>query len=319
MFQSKTVLSIAFGLATILPLAFASACGSDDDDDDGGANTGGAAGNSGNSGNSGNGGSGNAGDSGASEGDTGSGGDANSGGNTSTGGNSSTGGAANQDGLGPDPVLLGAASDFAILAKSTITNEPTSAVTGDLGLSPAAASYVKGFSLTRSGTSWTSSQVVGSVFAADNDPPTPTQLTTAIGNMETAYTDAAGRSSPDFLNLGEGSIGGQTLVPGLYKWTSTLTIPTDVTLEGGKNDVWIFQVTGDLELSSAKKVLLSGGAQPQNIFWQVAGLVNFGTTSHAEGIVLSKTAINLKTGSSINGRLLAQTAVNLAGATVKEP
>jgi len=98
-----------------------------------------------------------------------------------------------------------------------------------------------------------------------------------------------------------------------------VTIPTDVTLAGGANDVWIFQVSGDLKVSAAQQMILSGGAQPANVFWQVAGLVDLGATSHAEGIVLSKTAIKLQTGSSINGRLLAQTAVNIAGATVTAP
>ncbi len=228
-------------------------------------------------------------------------------------------GGATDTGLGPTPVDLGTASNYAIVAKSAISNVPTSVVTGDLALSPAAASYITGFALTKAGTSWTSPQVTGLVFAANNDPPTPTQLTTAVADMLTAYADAAGRAAPDFLNLGAGAIGGLTLVPGLYKWTSTLTIPNDITLAGSEDAVWIFQVSGDLRLSAAKQMLLSGGAQPRNVFWQVTGVVDLGTTSHAEGVVLSKTAIKLGTGSSINGRLLAQTAVNLAGATVSAP
>jgi len=221
--------------------------------------------------------------------------------------------------LGPAAVPLGTAEDYAILAKSAISNVPTSKVTGDLGLSPAAASYVTGFSLTKAGTSWTSSQVVGNVFAANNDPPTPTVLTTAVADMQAAYVDAAGRSKPDFVNLGAGAIGGLSLEPGLYKWTSTVTIPTDVTLAGSADAVWIFQVSGDLQLAAAKEMVMSGGAQAAHVFWQVAGAVDFGANSHAEGVVLSKTAIKLETGASINGRLLAQTAVSLAGATVNEP
>lgn len=221
--------------------------------------------------------------------------------------------------IGPAPVLLGAAGQYVILAKSTITNVPTSKITGDIALSPAAASYITGFSLTKAGTHWTAPQVVGRVFAADNDPPTPINLTTAVGDMQTAYTDAAGRPTPAFLELGAGSIGGLTLTPGLYKWTTTVTIPADVTLSGAANDVWIFQITGDLQLASAKAMKLIGGARPRNIFWQVAGDVVLGTTSHAEGIMLSKSAIKLGTGASINGRLYAQTAVNLAGVTVTAP
>jgi hypothetical protein len=221
--------------------------------------------------------------------------------------------------LGPAPVKLGLAGNFAILAQSAISNVPTSAITGNLGLSPAAATYVTGFALKKAGTYWTSPQVVGGVFAADNGPPTTGNLTTAISNMQAAYTDAAGRPTPDFSNLGAGAIGGLVLVPGLYKWASAVTIPADVTLTGAANDVWIFQITGDLTLSSAKAMTLAGGAQAKNIFWQVAGAVNLGTTSHSEGIVLCKTAIMLGTGASINGRLLAQTAVSIAKSTVSEP
>ena len=221
--------------------------------------------------------------------------------------------------LGPAPVVLGTSGNFAVLAQSTVTNVPTSAITGNLGLSPAAASYITGFAFTKVGTYWTSPQVVGGIFAADNDPPTPSNLTTAVSDMQAAYTDAAGRPSPNFLNLGAGSIGGLTLVPGLYKWGSSLIIPADIALVGAANDVWIFQVTGDLTLSSAKAMTMSGGGQPKNVFWQIAGAVNLGTTSHAEGIVLCKTAIALGTGASINGRLLAQTAVNLASNAVTQP
>ena len=220
---------------------------------------------------------------------------------------------------GPAPVLLGAAGEFAILAKSAITNVPTSVVTGNLGLSPAAASYITGFSLTRAGTHWTTPQVIGGVFAADNDPPSPANMTTSIGAMEAAYTDAAGRPTPDFIELATGAIGGLTIIPGLYKWSTSVTMTSDVQIAGGANDVWIFQISGDLSMDSAKMITLSGGAQAKNIYWQVAGLVDLGTTAHAEGVILSKTLINLGTGASINGRLLAQTAVNVASSTVTAP
>jgi hypothetical protein len=231
----------------------------------------------------------------------------------------SGGAAATPTRAGPLPVLLRSAGDYAILAQSAITNVPTSRITGDLGISPAAASSITGFPLTRQGTQWTAPEVLGSVFAADNDAPTPGDLTSAIADMQTAYDDAAGRTTPAFLNLGAGSIGGLTLAPGLYEWTSVVTIPSNVTLFGDADDVWIFQISGDLALSSGQQMNLTGGAQAENIVWQVAGFVDLGTSSHAEGIMLSKTAIHLHTGASINGRLLAQTAVTLELATVTEP
>ncbi|HEX9705739.1 MAG TPA: ice-binding family protein [Gemmatimonadales bacterium] len=221
-------------------------------------------------------------------------------------------------GHGPAPVVLGTAGTYVILAKSGISNVPTSAITGNLGLSPAAASFITGFALTlpAGGTASTSAQVTGSVYASDYAAPTPANLTTAVSNMQTAYTDAAGRPTPDHTELAAGNIGGLTLPAGLYKWTNTVTIPTNVTLTGGANDTWIFQIAGGLTQASAARVILTGGALARNVVWQVAGVVDIGTTAHLEGRVLSQTAITLRTGASANGRLLAQTAVTLAGNTV---
>jgi hypothetical protein len=98
-----------------------------------------------------------------------------------------------------------------------------------------------------------------------------------------------------------------------------VTLPSDLVLNGGVNDVWIFQIAGNLTLSSAAKVTLIGGAQAKNVFWQVAGTVSLGTTSHFEGIILSKTSITFNSGASLNGRALAQTAVTLQQNIVVQP
>jgi hypothetical protein len=208
-------------------------------------------------------------------------------------------------------VNLRSASNYVILAKTAINNSSTSAITGHLGLSPAATSYITGLALVDFTGYATSSQVTGNVYAADMADPTPVTLTTAVSDMITAYNDAAGRPSPDFLELGTGNIGGMTLEAGLYKWTNTVTIPTDLTLTGGANDVWIFQVAGDLTQSAAVRINLNGGAQAKNIYWQVAGEATFGTTSHFEGNILSMTGITFLTSASMTGRALAQTAVIL--------
>ena len=136
--------------------------------------------------------------------------------------------------------------------------------------------------------------------------------------MLTAYTDAAGRA-PDFTEVGSGNIGGMTLPPGTYKWSTGVTIPTDVTLNGGANDVWIFQIAQGITQASAAQVILTGGALPKNVFWQAAGVVAIGTTAHMEGVILAQTAITLNTGASANSRLLAQTAVTLDSNTVTQP
>ncbi|MCW3090097.1 MAG: hypothetical protein JWP81_1166 [Ferruginibacter sp.] len=212
-------------------------------------------------------------------------------------------------------VNLGVAGNFAILSKSGITDVYKSAVTGDVGASP----------ITGAAILLTCTEVTGTIYSVNAAGPlpctviNPTRLTTAIGDMQTAYTDAAGRVDPDYLNLGAGTIGGKTLTPGLYKWTTALNIPTDITISGGPDDVWIFQVAGTLKLSSAVRITLSGGAQAKNIFWQAAGAVTLGTTTHFEGIILGQTGINLLTGASINGRLLAQTAVTLQMNAVTRP
>jgi hypothetical protein len=212
-------------------------------------------------------------------------------------------------------VNLGVAGNFVILSKTGITDVYKSSITGNIGTSPITGAAI----LVRC------TEVAGTIYTVDAAGPLPcrvtsaTMLTTAVSNMQTAYTDAAGRSNPDFLNLGAGNIGGKTLSPGLYKFTSAVVIPTDVTISGGPNDVWIFQVAGTLKMSSAVKITLKSGAQAKNIFWQVSGAVTLGTTSHFEGNILGQTGINMQTGASINGRMLAQTAVTLQMNSVNKP
>ena len=215
---------------------------------------------------------------------------------------------------------LGTAKNYAILAESGISTVPTAAITGNLGISPAAATFITGFSLIADSTNVfsTSPQVTGKVYAADYTVPTPSALTTAVADMQLAYTNAAGRAA-GVTELGAGNIGGMNLTPGVYKWGTGLLIPTDITLTGTATDVWIFQVSQNLTMSSSTRILLAGGAQPKNIFWQVAGLVDLGTTAHFEGVILTQTSITLRTGASINGRLLAQTAVNLDSSSVVAP
>jgi hypothetical protein len=224
-------------------------------------------------------------------------------------------------GKGPAPVNLGVTGGaFVLLSQSGVTDVPTSAIVGDVGSSP----------ITGAAILLTCTEVTGSIYSVDAAGPAPcvlpnsgTRLTAAVGEMQAAYTDAAGRAIPDATNLGAGDISGLTLTPGLYKWTTGVAINTDVTLSGGRNDVWIFQISGNLNLANATKILLLGGALPKNIFWQVVGDgvadVTLGTTSHFEGIILSKNAINLRTGASINGRLYAQKAVTLQSSTVTKP
>ncbi|MGA2188993.1 MAG: ice-binding family protein [Steroidobacteraceae bacterium] len=217
---------------------------------------------------------------------------------------------------GQAPVFLGAASRFAILTKSGITDVPPSAINGDAGASPISGAAIH---LT------CAEMMSGIIYSVDAAGPLPcrvtdpTLLTTAVGDMEAAYTDAAGRTRPNHTNLGAGDIGGLTLAPGLYKWTTGVLISTDVTLSGGADAVWILQVAGTLTQAAATSVILKGGARPKNIFWQASGDVAIRTTAHFEGVILAKKYVAMKTGASANGRLLAQTAVTLEKNAVSVP
>ncbi len=218
------------------------------------------------------------------------------------------------------PVNLGTAGNFVILAKTAISTVPTSAVTGNVAVSPAAASFITGFSLTADATNVfsRSPQVTGQIFAANFAVPTPSNLTTAVGDMELAFTDAAGRPA-GITELGAGNIGGMTLTPGVYQWGTGLLIPSNVTLNGNATDVFIFQIASDLTINNGVRITLTGGALAKNVFWQVSGKIAMGTTSYAEGVMLSQTAIVLSTGASIKGRLLAQSAVSIDASTVVQP
>jgi hypothetical protein len=218
-------------------------------------------------------------------------------------------------GNGPSAVYLGSADSFAVLSQSGITDIYRSAIVGDVGTSP----------ITGAALLLTCDEVTGNIYTVDTAGPLPCSTTasgllnSAVGDMGFAYNDAAGRTSPDFSELGAGEIGGLTMAPGLYKWSTDVNITTDVTLSGGPTDVWIFQVSGNLIEANAARVTLAGGALAKNVFWQVGDSVTLGTNAHFEGVVMSKNLIAVNTGTSVNGRLLAQTAVTLQKNAITEP
>lgn len=216
------------------------------------------------------------------------------------------------------PVDLGTAGNFAILAKSGISATGTTSIAGDIGVSPIASGAITGFSLTMdpSGTFSTSALVAGKTYAADYAAPTPATLTAAVSAMEAAYTNAAGRTPPDYTGLGAGNISGMTIVPGIYKWATGVILNDSLILEGGADDVWIFQIGTTLNVGSSAIVHLRGGAQPHNIFWQVTGQTTLGTYSQFTGTILDATAVVIMTGATLSGRALAQTAVTLDAVTM---
>jgi hypothetical protein len=208
----------------------------------------------------------------------------------------------------PAPVNLGCAENFAILAGSTITSTGFSIVDGDIGLLPGSA--ITGFP--------PAIVVNGSIFI-NNQIATNGKIC-----LNAAFNDAAGRTpvpTGPFLNPGSGNIGGLTLVPGLYKFTSSATLSgSNVTLTGGSNDVWIFQIGSNLDIGNAVQVILAGGAQAKNVFWQVGSSATIGTSSVVKGTIMAYQSISLNTGAQLDGRALASIgAVTLDGNTITRP
>lgn len=212
-------------------------------------------------------------------------------------------------------VNLQSTSGFVVLAGSLISNVPTSAITGDVGLSPAARSFITGFGLT---------EVTGTIYASDDVSPSgvPAMLTAAKGDLTTAYNDAAGRTATDMVLLA-GNLGGLTLTPGLYKSSGSLEISSgDLTFDakGNVNAIFVIQIASTLITTSGRQVILSGGAKASNIFWQVGTSATLGTGSVFKGNIMADQAISLNTGASVEGRLFARIAgITLAGNTVVRP
>ncbi len=213
--------------------------------------------------------------------------------------------------LGLEPVNLGAAAPFTILAGAAVTTTGGGIINGDVGASP----------ITGSAIALTAEQVNGTIYAVDaTGPPGSTvdagYLTTAKGALTAAYNDAAGRTpipSGTFLNPGipgnPGQMGGMTLVPGVYKFTSSAFISGgDLTLAGGPDDVWIFQIASDLQVGTSAKVILTGGALPRNIFWQVGTSAVIETFAVFKGIILADQSITMKSSSTMDGKALAFSA-----------
>jgi hypothetical protein len=228
-----------------------------------------------------------------------------------------------------EAVDIGTAEDYTILTKSGISTVPDSTITGDIGVSPIAATALTGFSLSEDSSTQfsTSSQLTGQAFAASYGAPTSTKLTAAVSHMEVAYADAASRHVNEArVNFGDGILGGDyggaghPLTAGVYTFrVDAVTITSDIYFHGDVDDIFIIQMTGNLIQAANTKVVLTGGALAKNIFWQAAGYVEVGAGAHLEGILLVYTKVDFLTGSSLTGRVLAQTACNLQKATITAP
>lgn len=208
----------------------------------------------------------------------------------------------------PAPLDLGCSGTFAVLAGSTVTSTGATIVDGNIGLSP--GSGIVGFP--------PATVVNGAIHIND------AMAISGKSCLTIAYNDAAGRTpvpTGTFLNPGSGNIGGLTLVAGLYKFTSSAAITgSNVTFTGGADDVWIFQIASDLNVGNGVRVILSGGAQARNVYWQVGTSATIGTSAIMVGTILADQSISLNTGAVLNGRAMARIgAVTLAGSTVNKP
>jgi len=218
------------------------------------------------------------------------------------------------------PVNLRTAGNFTILAATGISTTGVTSIVGNIGVSPIAATAITGFGLIMDASGQFSHTpiVVGKVFAANYTAPTPSNMTTAVNDMRTAFTTANGMTFPaPVVNAYAGDISGRTLKPGVYKWsTGVLISNVGVTLEGSSDDVWVFQIAQNLTVNNAAIITLRGGALAKNVFWVVSGKATLGTTVNFSGNILSKTLISLNTNANVKGKLLAQTAVTLIANSV---
>ena len=195
------------------------------------------------------------------------------------------------DAAGPAPVGLGTAAPFAVLAGTpAVTNSGPTTITGDVGIHPAVA--VTGFP---PGT------VNGTIHMAD------AVALRAKSDLVTAYNDAAGRT-PATVVAG-GTLGGKTLVAGVYKAGGVaLDLTGTLTLDGQNdpNSVWVFQATSSLITASSSSVKLINGASPCNVFWQVTSSATLGSGSTFVGTIMALTSITMASGVTVNGRALAR-------------
>ncbi len=196
----------------------------------------------------------------------------------------------------PPPALdLGAACSFGILGGSTVTNVAGTAtsVSGDVGVWPGSA--ITGFGPPAS--------ITGAQHAGD------ATAQAAQGSLTTAYNNAAGAAGGAVLPP---DIGGLTLPPGVYRTTSaqpSLGITGNLTLDGqgDPNAVWIFQVVSTVTTAAGNsQVILIGGAQSHNVFWQVGSSATLGTNTMFTGTIMAQASITLTTGATLNGRALAR-------------
>lgn len=226
------------------------------------------------------------------------------------------------------PINLRGAEEFTILAKAGITNigNHHTEITGNVGSSPIAANFMDNVYCDEMsngkiyGVDASYAGGTGGTACSLGNADAKTQVDNAVLDMAVAYTDAAGRASPDYSEYGAGKISdGRPLKPGLYRWGTNVVMDKDITFEGSKDDVWIFQISGNLYQARETKMILGRDALAKNVFWQLTENVALGDKAYFVGVVLAKTHIALNPRAQVNGRLLSQTQVTLQDNIVNQP
>jgi hypothetical protein len=194
---------------------------------------------------------------------------------------------------------LGTTQSFGVLGGSTVTNTGNSTIRGDLGLSPGTS--ITGFP-------------PGLVV-----PPGTTHATDAVAlgaqnDATTAYNNLAGQAC-DFGPFGPTDLAGQTLVPGVYCYSSSVQNTGVLTLNGLATDVWVFKTGSTLTTGPGSSVV--GTGSKCNIFWQVGSSASLDTTTTFEGTIIALQSISMNNGVTLNGRALARNgAVTLINDTI---
>ena len=189
---------------------------------------------------------------------------------------------------GPASIDLASCAHFTILAASTTTTAGEGVINGDVGLYPVGSQGIP------------PARINGTVYNGD---PIAAQ---AQLDLNAAIIAASPAQLPGGINAGA-ELGGHTLVAGVYQSPSgSYDITGDLTLFGGPNDVWVFQMASTLTVAVSGRVILTGGAQARNIFWQVGSSATLGTSSVFEGTIMAYASITMNASSTLDGRALAQ-------------
>jgi hypothetical protein len=206
---------------------------------------------------------------------------------------------------GPN-VNLNSVSHFGIIAGVGVSNNAGPSVINnlDVGISPGVRSSITGFP--------PATIVNGAMYASDDlaPPGVAAMLTQAKQDLTDAYLFAEGATSPAPATV-SGDLGGKTLAPGIYKSTSTLMVQSgDLTLDaqGDANAVWIFQIASAFTTigGAGGNIILSGGAQAKNVFWQTGSSATIGTYTNFQGTILALSSITMGAYSTATGRMLAR-------------